>query len=259
MKIIFLNAWGGTMLGPFTEFIKESAPSTDFFCFQETFNYDGRVNLGSDLDGARSDIFRELERMLPDFSGFFAPTNTMRIGEAEVSDGLSIFGKKSIKIESKGDLTVYRSDKYPNRPLERTKNIEYVRFMHNGRETTLVNFHGAALPGSKLDTEERLGQSRHIVDFLNGEAGEKILGGDFNLMPQTESIGIIESAGMRNLIKDFNIESTRSDISYEKYKSEKVQQRFADFAFTSKGIKVRSFEVPRLNISDHLPLILQID
>ena len=40
---------------------------------------------------------------------------------------------------------------------------------------------------------------------------------------------------------------------------DKVQQRFADFAFTSKGIKVRSFEVPRLNISDHLPLILQID
>jgi hypothetical protein len=258
MKIIFLNIWGGTMFEPLMKFIKESAPSTDFFCFQEVFDSDKRVDLAPEFAGFRSDIFKDLKRGLAGFDGSLALTNVLNIGGIKVDVGLAIFSKKGIEIDSEGDLIVYVND-LEEKPLERIKNLQYFRFVHGGKKITLCNFHGAAYPWNKLDSDGRLGQSRQIAEFLTLEKGEKILGGDFNLMPQTESVKIIESAGMKDLIKSFNIASTRSDLNYEKYKSSKVQLHFADYVFTSPGIDVRSFEVPRLNISDHLPLILQFD
>ena len=36
-------------------------------------------------------------------------------------------------------------------------------------------------------------------------------------------------------------------------------QEFADYAFVSPEIVVTSFEVPDLPISDHLPMMLEID
>ncbi len=245
------------MFGPLTDFIVGSAPSTDFFCFQEVDSSDKPTNLSSMLPDFRSNSFNELSQILPDFNGFFLPTNAVVIEDAKVGEGLAMFSKKGITIDSKGEIIVYRNDN-EEKPLERVKNAQYVRFVSNGKNITLCNFHGISYPGDKLDTESRLDQSRRLADFLAGEKGEKVLGGDFNLMPQTESIKMIESSGMKNLIKDFNITSTRSDISYELYK-DKDLQHFADFAFVSQGVVVKGFNVPRLNISDHLPLILQFD
>jgi endonuclease/exonuclease/phosphatase family metal-dependent hydrolase len=120
-----------------------------------------------------------------------------------------------------------------------------------------VNLHGLAYPGSKLDTSERLAQSQKIVEFLNNEKGEKILGGDFNLMPDTEGIRMIEAAGMHNLVKEFNIRTTRSELSYARY-PEAERQYFSDYVFVSSGIRVLSFAVPAISVSDHLPMILEV-
>ena len=37
------------------------------------------------------------------------------------------------------------------------------------------------------------------------------------------------------------------------------KQHFADYVFVSKDVKVKKFEVPYLEISDHLPLILDFE
>jgi hypothetical protein len=246
------------MFEPFMEFIKESAPSTDFFCFQEVFNSDSLFKADVIYPDLRSTIYNDLVQALPGFNGHFAQADMTMIDDKPLPEGLAIFSAKNIDITSNGSVIVYEKDD-DVRPTERSKILQYVRFVRDGKETTLCNFHGIAFPGNKLDTEARLSQSHRIAEFLSGESGDKILGGDFNLLPKTESISIIESVGMSDLIKDFNIKSTRSDISYEKYKDEPVQQYFADFAFTSKNIEVRDFKVPRMNISDHLPLILQLN
>ena len=68
---------------------------------------------------------------------------------------------------------------------------------------------------------------------------------------------MIEKIGMRNLIKDFSIATTRNALSYGNY-PESERQYFADYVFVSSGVRVLNFSVPEIEISDHLPMILEI-
>ena len=68
-------------------------------------------------------------------------------------------------------------------------------------------------PGHKLDTPVRLRQSKLILDFLKDKVGSKIIGGDFNLLPETRSVEMFEKAGYRNLIKEFGIKNTRNKFA----------------------------------------------
>ena len=76
--------------------------------------------------------------------------------------------------------------------------------------------------------------------------------GDFNLLPSTESIKMFEDFDLINLIKENNIISTRTSF----YKKE---EKFADYVFVSKGIKVNEFKVLIDEISDHSPLLIDFE
>ena len=80
---------------------------------------------------------------------------------------------------------------------------------------------------------------------------EKILCGDFNLLPNTESLAIL-SEDMKNLVKDFDITSTRSKL-YTK------PEKFADYILVSPDVSVKKFTVMQDEVSDHLPLLLEFD
>jgi len=84
---------------------------------------------------------------------------------------------------------------------------------------------------------------------MNKFDGEKILCGDFNLNPNTQSVSILDR-GMKNLIKNFKITSTRSSL----YKKD---EKFADYMIVSNGINIVNFKVKEDLVSDHLPLYLE--
>lgn len=135
----------------------------------------------------------------------------------------------------------------------------HIRVSHEGKNLSLVNFHGQWQPGTKEDTEVRLYQSREILAFLKDKDGPCIVGGDFNLLLDTESVLMFERAGYRNLIRDFAIPTTRNRISWDMW-PDLPQQLWADFVFVSPDIQVKSFEVPQDDeSSDHLPMILELD
>ena len=96
---------------------------------------------------------------------------------------------------------------------------------------------------------------------MKGKVGLKIIGGDFNLNPDTKSVKIFEEVGYKNLIMDFGIKNTRNEISWKQFQNKPgfVKQYFADYVFVSKDVKVRKFEVPYNEISDHLPQILEFE
>lgn len=129
----------------------------------------------------------------------------------------------------------------------------------DGRDLHICNFHGLTFPegDNKLDTPTRLEQSKSIIESLKNKSGFKIIGGDFNILPEAESIKIFERKGYTDLIKKFNVSTTRNRIALEKYPSH--EEYFSDYIFTSSDIKVKNFSVPSIEVSDHLPLILEID
>lgn len=79
-----------------------------------------------------------------------------------------------------------------------------------------------------------------------------VLCGDFNLLPDTESIRIIEQARLKNLITENGIVSTRTS-HYTR------ADKFADYIFVSQqNVEVKSFNVLPDEVSDHSPLVIEI-
>lgn len=261
MKLISLNTYGGRFFNPLSEFIKFHSQSTDIFCLQEVFSTNSSH---TQFPEYRANLLQEISSLLPNFTYFFDPVyekadtraNSVRF---DLKHGLAIFVKKEINILGYKSYFIYR-DKvvnsikkdYSDIPV----NIQLLSFLSSNKTYTLANFHGASYPGSKLDTLKRLKQSEKIVEIFKKAAGAKILTGDFNLLPNTKSIKMIENS-MINLISEFNIKRTRSNLS--PFFETPDFQKFADYTFVSKNITVENFKVPEVKISDHLPMILEFD
>lgn len=226
MNIIFLNTWHSEMPPELHAYVKGIARTVDVFCFTEAFE--------SDLY-----IYDEL---LIDFEKI-----TVEKRHEKLRFGNVMYVRKDLKITESG--TFFADDTSVGL-------AHYAALEKNGLQTVVCSMHGIPYPGNKLDTPERLRQTQTL---LKAFAGRKrvIVGGDFNLMPETESIRLFADDSYRDLIADYAIETTRNFLTFEKYPGS--PQYFADYAFTSADIAVRDFIVPAVIVSDHQPLELSID
>ena len=225
--MVFLNTWNAKVREALTEFIKEQSRDTDVFCFQEV--YDDMKQLARDL--------------LP------AYVKMEKYKEVNKDDNFpqAIYVKNSIPIVSSGTI------------MEHDENIGlglYVQLQWKNGDLYLCNFHGMSMPGDKLDNPDRIRQSKTLIGFFKDKPGLKIIGGDFNISPQTESITMFQKASYRDLIKDFNIATTRNRLAWEKYPDKKY---YSDYVFVSPDVNVKSFSVLNIEISDHLPLIIEVE
>lgn len=167
--------------------------------------------------------------------------------------GLMMSVKNNLNIIKEGEVFVHKHKGYiPSGDVGRhARNIQYIETTLNNKPLTVINFHGLWNGKGKTDSEDRIEQSKNIIDFINKLEGEVVLCGDFNLLPDTQSLKMFEKAGLRNLISEHNIKSTRTSY-YTK------TEKFADYIFVSKGINVKDFKVLPDEISDHSPLLIEI-
>ena len=257
MKLISLNTWGGKLYKPLMEFVESEAKTTDVFCFQELYFSKTprpdipwiRANLAFELQSLLSDflMFERLGDRKSDVSGEL-PDRDVKIGEA-------IFVKKPITVIESGGFRTYSEN--DESAKERIKNISgnfhFVEFEKTGESYFIGNVHGIWIPGPKIDSSGRIEQSNRLNNELKKRSGKEILCGDFNLKPETESVAILGS-GMRNLIKEYGIKTTRNRYYPD---MEKYGDYIADYAFASPNVQIGDFKVPMNEISDHLPLILE--
>ncbi|MBI2595970.1 endonuclease/exonuclease/phosphatase family protein [Candidatus Daviesbacteria bacterium] len=259
MKLLSLNVWGGTDFAPLMDYLQKQIASADIFCFQEVFDNNEHVSV---THGARANLWEELSNLFLDFHKFYYPAfknfDVHKKVDFKLTSGLGMFIKRDINISSEGDYFTYRQRFAPlAKDIHDTPvNLQYAIFNKDGRQYLICNFHGLWYPGDKLDTKDRIRQSEKILKFLDNQTGAKIICGDFNLMPQTKSVGLLD-AKLRDLIKEFNINTTRSSLS--PFYGKKGEQKFADYTFVSKDIKVVGFQVPHVAVSDHLPMVLEFN
>jgi len=242
MKIISLNTWSGIVYEPFKAFFRQYQ-DVDVFCLQEIYSKAiGKDEPHPTLD-MKLDIYEQIEEWLTDTHvGYFRPAHADYYGQA-------IFIKKEIAVEEEGSIWIYEN-REPKKRGEHSRNLHYVRVNLNGKPTVLINLHALWNGMGKTDTEDRISQSKKIHEFIESRAEEKIVVGDFNLNPDTESLAIVEE-GMRNLIKEYGITTTRTSF-YNK------ESKFADYALVSSGIEVTDFKVLPEEVSDHAALYLVV-
>jgi endonuclease/exonuclease/phosphatase (EEP) superfamily protein YafD len=232
LRAIFLNSWFGMAGKPFFDFVKSESTNADIFCFMEF----------------TPEFFDKVSEILPGYRGFIEKGTVLE--PLGLTNCQVIFVRKKLEIVTSGRLKLYRNTSSD------VGFAAYIIFKDQGKIVNLLNIHGKSIPGHKLDTPARLKQSKIIINFFKDKDGAKIIGGDFNLMPEARSIAMFEKTGYKNLTREFGIKNTRNKISWKKFND---TQRFADYVFVSKDVKVIGFEVPYNEISDHLPQILDFE
>lgn len=247
MKLITLNIWGGILHEPLLSFIKEQSKTVDIFCFQEDFNNPPGIFSKVTTKKPRMQIHSEIEAILPEFNSYIHP-----VQDGEESQ--SIFVRKTISINKVDEVFVYRWKNAMEGIDSSTYgvNLEYFQFIINNKHFTVCNLHGHWTPRFKGDSPARLEQSHNIKKFFDGVEGAKILCGDFNVSPNTQSMNILEE-NMRNLVKEYNVTSTRS--SYY----DKGVDKFADYILISPEVIVKDFKVLPEEVSDHLSLYFEFE
>jgi endonuclease/exonuclease/phosphatase family metal-dependent hydrolase len=241
MKLITLNTWGGRVQEPFIEFIKKNK-DIDIFCLQEVSENAEEI-MSAEYPKLIFNQFTDLHTLLPDHQGFFRP-------HLRGVYGLAIFIKKGIPLLEEGEVFIHHSDSQSISDGHHQRNLQWIKFKLEGEVYTVINVHGLWNGMGKNDTPERIAQSNMIREFMDKAEGRKILCGDLNLNPDTESVKLLER-GMRNLVKDYGVTSTRTSF-YEK------PGKFADYIFTSTDIEVKDFKVLPDEVSDHAALFLEI-
>lgn len=239
MELITLNIWGGHVNDALLEFIKKNN-DIDIFCFQEVY-HNATKKLSTEERTHNLNIYSEIQNLLPHHKGFFRPA-------VENVYGIGTFVKDSIQVLNEGEIIIHENPVYPGAGPTHSRNLQWLSCQINKQIYSVLNVHGLWNGKGKTDTPERIAQSQRIRKFMDSIPTPKILCGDLNLKPDTESIKIIEE-GMNNLVKLYKITSTRTKL-YTK------PEKFADYIFTSPQIRVNKFEVLKDEVSDHSPLFL---
>ncbi len=240
MKLMTLNIWGGHVREPLLKFI-ESHQETDIFCFQEVYHR-AEKKISTEDRFVSLNIFSDLQALLPHHQAFFKPV----VGNIY---GIGMFIKKDITVLDQGEINIYENPLYPGLGPTHSRNLQWVQCQTKSQIYSIINVHGLWNGHGKTDAPERIVQSQKIKAFMETIKTPKILCGDFNLRPDTQSLKMLEH-GMENLIQTFNVKSTRTSL-YSK------DEQYADYILISPEVTTHRFEVLKDEVSDHCPLILE--
>lgn len=249
IKCITINIWhGGKLFEELISFLKSENP--DVLLLQEV--YDGKDPVFENRFRT-IDIFRE-KLGLP-FSSF-APTILDREDFGKVPQGNAIFSKFPILFE---ETTFYDVPFGEYSESEETdwsqwpNNLQHVTLDLGSKKLDVFNTHGQWYLNGTEDTERRLTMSKTILEKIRGKE-YVILGGDFNVRPETKTMRDIEN----HLINVF-----KNELSNTFNMSQKENPSYAttvvDYLFVSRNIKVLDHQCPPVNISDHLPLVATVE
>ena len=243
MRLITLNMWCGKLSDKIIDFARANSPSTDVFCFQEVLDNPRGVKSVGMPDGTE-DIIARVKEALPDFNSHVAIPQTNE-------RGLATFIRKELEVQKVEDQYVYggRETMVNNSWNTIGINTLMTRVVKEGNAYSIWNLHGKFVNLDKKDYPETIAQSNNLKKFIQSEQGKRILCGDLNLAPDTESIGILERIPLRNLVREYGITSTRTEYF-------KFPEKFADYIMPSSEVVVKDFRVLEDVVSDHYPLLL---
>lgn len=250
IKFLTLNVWhGGLVWDNLTRYIHEENP--DIAVFQEVYN-----SHDESLENRfrTVDLFRE---KLPDLSYIAFEPNVIN-SKNKSPWGNAVFSKFPIKqqkeylfngVVREFDLVLDDPD-----PSDITKGMLETLINIGGKDIWVYSWHGVwGTHGG--DNESRFEMEKIMVEAMKGKENI-ILAGDTNLNPDTQFV--------KNIQDKLNIESVFGTTLISTFNTRhKTKPIFAEIAvdmiFVTPNIKVVKKYQPQVDVSDHLPLVVEIE
>lgn len=209
MKLISLNTWGCRITEIF-EYIKSNSESVDIFCFQEIL----KGGSGKTSKGEVKSTYEDIDHILPDHIGYFSEYGeggyySESSKNLDFKYGVACFIRASLKQSFVEGVTLHIP--------ERKWNDYSGRFAAGASlavvvgNYVIINVHGLWQGSIKGDTEAKIEQSTQIINLAERIRGQKIICGDFNLLPNTKSIQMFREK-YEDLIQEYGITDTRGSL-----------------------------------------------
>lgn len=258
IKVLNLNIWiGGILWDEMMAFLKQEDP--DILLTQEIYNGD------DSFKKKQYRSFSELKQKLGFEYALFAPTFSEDSDELdetgkfkEVIQGNAVFSKLPISEVSTTFYDVSFGKRDPDDAAKyhvTPRSLQHVTVDINGKDLHVLNTQGIWGEHGG-DTDRRLEMADHILE----EAGTHeplLLAGDLNIHEKTKTIDKLReklvSVFYDDMITSFNL--PRKDL----VKGPGYSTSVVDMMFVSSEITVLNKKLPKVDVSDHMPLICEIE
>ena len=121
----------------------------------------------------------------------------------------------------------------------------------NNKKIKIIDVHGI-WNLTRMGDKRTIAQSEFIIAELLKDEMPTIVAGDFNLLPESPSIKMLEQY-LTNLSVKYKLQTTRPKSDDDK------KCMVVDYIFVTNDIKVKDFMVVDTDVSDHLSLVLDFD
>lgn len=238
----------------------------DVVCLQEVTRTPGASGWTEFGDGRRTlpqraDLFGDVAALLPRHQGHFLVSDTGPVRDAHgqvrpqhfgiatfVHERVPVVGVSSTFVH--GSYADHAAWTLPDRP--RVAHGVRLTERSTGTTSTVVQLHGLHDPAGKGDTPARRMQAERIADLVSMTAAADdivVVCGDLNLLPGSETFGILGRLGLSDLVGDADTRTSR----YPK------PVRHASYMLVSDPSVVRGFDIVAApEVSDHRPLLLDL-
>ena len=218
---------------------------------------DHEILLFQEFNSLYLDKFQEI---FANFKLFYSPSFIYENSSNNYSTGLLTCIKNTVSLIKQENKFIYGDgiassfkpniDQFSN-VIGDPRNIQLSLISYINKNILILNYHGISYPSNKKDTEQRLEQSETIVELIINQSYDlAILGGDLNIDIETESLEILETVFTQNLIKKFNIQTTRPKGIYP---------QFSDYFLATNNAKIDYLKCVNTNLSDHFLLEIKLD
>lgn len=248
IKVISVNIWHSYMLPATLEFLK--AQNADIVLAQEVSNSG---------DAALTENFRAAEHLraaldMPYMD--FAATALFQYEPAKVDEGLLLLSRFPIKTSSSHYLYGTYREVNPADPTEWPKmprSLQHVTLDVQGTELNVFNLQGVwDLDGDNY-SEQRRTMSQVIIEQTHGQPNV-ILAGDTNAKPTNLAMKNLEA----HLKPVFGDELT-STFNMRRKSNPGYATAAVDLMYVSPNLQVLAKSCPDIDISDHLPLVVELN
>lgn len=266
LQIMSLNGWGGTLYSDLLPYLSQALP--DVLCLQEVVHTPESdkdwltYRDGNHVLPQRANFFRDVCEALPEHVAVFCPAAQGVLWDDDKSVpsqwGLATFVHRSFPIIGQVQGFVhkgYSADGYGEHPRSRSAHGVRVYDYASDRAVSITQMHGLRDLKGKMDTPDRLAQAKRLLKIsqaISEPEDLRVICGDFNVEPDSETIRLLEADGLVELVKHYGVETTRN--SYYKKPG-----KFADYMLIDQIEQISNFQVlQKPEVSDHCPLVLTL-
>ncbi|OGG41391.1 hypothetical protein A2837_02655 [Candidatus Kaiserbacteria bacterium RIFCSPHIGHO2_01_FULL_46_22] len=242
MKILQLNIWGGKLDKQLVNLlVREQA---DIVCMQEV------VAVG----GGSSFFFEDLEELQKhtgyDYA-YHTASHNFKYMKREAKWGNAIISR--LPFLETHNVYTYKEATVDFDYLEETdynlgRALQHVAVDTKDGLLHILNHHGYHIGSHKNGDDETLRQCGLIADYVRKLEGQVVLCGDFNLVPDSPSIELINEI-LVNHVKEKGVLTTRTPLTHK--------TEACDYIFTNPDIEVKNFQVLDDIASDHKALTIE--